>query len=70
MLVCDVECIDTKLGLHVVYNLPIPKFDDRFARQNRIRASTRVSPGFTLFRHSSPSAIINERGIEIEIYVC
>jgi hypothetical protein len=30
-------------------------FDDRFARQNRIRASTRVSPGFTLHKHSSPS---------------
>ena len=37
--------------------VPILKFDDRFARQNRIRASTRVSPGFTLLKHSSPSVI-------------
>ena len=26
---------NTKLRMHVLYNLPIPKFDDRFARQNR-----------------------------------
>jgi hypothetical protein len=33
----------------------MPRFMDRFARQNPNRASTRVSPGFTLPKHSSPS---------------
>ncbi|CAG8663256.1 15350_t:CDS:2 [Acaulospora morrowiae] len=32
---------------------PIPKFDDRFARQNRYELPL-VSSGFTLFRHNSP----------------
>ena len=31
------------------------KFKDRFARQNPVRASTRVSSGFTLLTHSSLS---------------
>ncbi len=33
----------------------MPRFMDRFARQNPNGASTRVSSGFTLPKHSSPS---------------
>ncbi|THU42884.1 hypothetical protein C4D60_Mb00t00760 [Musa balbisiana] len=34
---------------------PIPKSDERFARQYRFGPSTRVSSGFASLRHSSPS---------------
>ena len=41
--------------VRLVFRLPIPKSDERFARQYRYELPPRVSPGFTLLRHSSPS---------------